>query len=154
MAHGAISFALQRRLDRPDIHKPVSRDQTSFGQDVHLMVKDLKEYVPELSIRQISTLVGVSKTFVTKALNTTVPLVEWSSDDNESSSAAHLAALHRFHPDRRYEDETERTVADEVSNVPVYFSAPVPVDIPRRIDQSHTLPRPITLATSPFSVAA
>jgi hypothetical protein len=43
---------------------------------------------------------------------------------------------------------------DEWSTVPAVYTTPEFRDPYRRADQSHTIKRPITLATRPFSVAA
>lgn len=146
-----IALALQRQKDRPDIHKPFSRPKGSkgYGEDVFEMVRDLKRHVPSLSHRQLSTLVGIATFQVRKALDNSVAREEWSEEANEASADAELAALREHHPGREYEDHPDGT-----SEVLVAFEAPPFRDSYRRADQSHTIPRPITLATSPFKWAA
>jgi hypothetical protein len=163
MVTGPISKALQRRIDRPDIHKAVDLRILAYKGDaarpgtgetvnaISEMVRDLKDHVPELSVRQLSTLIGVGKTFVTKALDQTVPAERWSSDDNESSAAASLAALEEHHPGGF---EVVTIDKDDPDERHIFLSAPDFRDTYRRADQSHTFKRPITLASRPFSVAA
>lgn len=168
MANGLISRALQRQQERPDIHKPVARVKqgASFGEFVPVMVRDLKEHVPGLSIRQLSTLIGVS----TKVIFKNLPTAEdddqpeyWSTDNNEAQAAAELSALQTHHTG--YVDQTDfasPSLVDEaspdidepVTGIPLFLAAPEFRDVHRRADQSHTIKRPITLATTPFNVAA
>lgn len=130
------------------------------------MIQDLKRSVPELSIRQLSTLVGVSIKTVQNALSDPdnenlsrdltwgdAPFEQetWTEEDNPAASAAELAALHEHHPGRQYEDDP--AAANERTG-PVLFTAPEFRDTYKRADQSHTIKRPITLATTPFDVAA
>jgi len=149
-----IAQGLKRQLECPEIHKKVEKltgSKIGFNESVYNMVTDLKEHVPELSTRQLSVLVGVSRTVVMKALDNTVEREEWSEEDNPASCAAELTALREHHPGRQYEDDPE---AAAESTVPVLYTAPSLRDPYRVADQSHTVKRPITLATSPFNVAA
>lgn len=157
----SIAAALQRRSDRPDIHKTVYLKQGSRGPEVDAlfisiaeMVTDLNENVPGLSLRQLSTLVGVSKTAISKALNQTVAAVEWTTDDNESASAKHYQLLRTCHPDRKYEDDKDNEFGEVNTGTFERFYVPMFRDAPRKADQSHTIKRPITLAGRPFDVAA
>lgn len=147
-----ISQALARQIECPEIHKKAIKlkrgDKNPF---VEAMVLDLKENIPGLSVRQISSLVGMSKTRVSYFLDSGEKQEEWTADDNESSAAAELAALREHHPGRQYEDAPE--AADEPTG-PVLFTAPPFRDAYHRADQSHTIKRPITLATTPYRVAA
>lgn len=157
MSNGVIPQALQRQQDRPDIHKSFDKPKGSVGysEDVFNMVRDLKEHVPVLSHRQLSTLVGIGTKQVRIALdNPTFREADetWTTDDNETRCADELAALHEHHPGRKYEDDTR--AKDEPTRPVSYFTAPEFRDVYRRADQSHTIKRPITLATSPFNVAA
>lgn len=161
MSNEAISKAIQRRIENPEIYQPVKRDSKTFNKSVTLMVLDLKEHVPSLSVRQISSIVGVGKTFVAKILEDTFSSDRWTEEDNAPSSAAELAALQKHHPGREYEDAVSAVLfdgskadVDERSEVPVSFTTPLFADRYCRADQSHTTKRPITLATVPFSVAA
>jgi hypothetical protein len=153
-----VAEALKRQQDRPDIHKgferPVMGSQSGLDDAVYDMVNDLKDNFPDLSIRQLSALVGVSKTFVTKALDQTVEAVEWSADNNEASSAAELAALKYCYPGRQYDDDTENDFEEISTPFLVIMAAPAFADSGIKADQSHTIKRPITLATRPFDVAA
>jgi hypothetical protein len=156
MQNGLIAQALTRREERPDIHKPVAkvRSGESFRGNIAEMVRDLKEHVPGLSVRQLSTLIGVSVGTVHNNHSE-----HWTTDDNESASAAHLSALRKHH--ECYRDEVSYILfdgktadRDEWSTVPAVYTTPEFRDPYRRADQSHTIKRPITLATRPFSVAA
>lgn len=164
MNNAVIAQGLARQIERPDIHRKVeklSSIQVGYPPAVAEMVRDLKENVPGISIRQLSGLVGVSVTVVQKALSdTTVEMENWTDEDNPASAASELAALHEHHPDG-YRDDVSYVLwdgsaadTDEWQNVPVLFTAPPPSDPHRRADQSHTIKRPITLATHPFEVAA
>lgn len=164
MSKAAISEAIQRRLDRPDIHQPISRDSKSYGDSVSTMIVDLKEHVPNISNRQLSTLLGVGKTFVAIVLDAkTASTEEWTTDNNESQSAAELAALRKHHSG--YTNQTDFAspslvdgaspdLDEPATGIPLFLTAPEFRDTYRRADQSHTVKRPITLATTPFNVAA
>lgn len=169
MSNGLISLALQRQQERPDIHKPVAKVKqgSSFGDAVPAMVRDLKEHVPGLSIRQLSTLIGVS----TKVIFKNLPAADhddqpehWSTDNNESQAYAELGALTATGCSG-YTDQTdfaspslvdgaEPDIDEPVTGIPQFLTAPAFSDTHRRADQSHTVKRPITLATTPFNVAA
>ena len=157
MGSGAIASAIQRQKDRPDIHYKVPKPKpggaggtAGYGEDVFEMVRDLKSHVPELSQRQLSTLVGIATFQVRKALDNSVPDERWTSDDNEASAAAELSALKATGCSGYTDDPRAET---EYSGLPVFISPPVFRDRYRRADQSHTIPRPITLATTPFNIA-
>lgn len=165
MSNGLISQGLKRQQDRPDIHKKVVKVKqgTSFNDCVPVMIRDLKEHVPGLSTRQISSLVGVGQFTVLKHLKSfsedSERSEEWTTDNNESASAAHLAALREHHD--RYRDDVSYTLfdgktadRDEWSDVPAIYATPEFRDPHRRADQSHTIKRPITLPTRPFEIAA
>ena len=153
MHNSVIAQGLARQLECPEIHKKVEKltgRKTGFDESVSTMILDLKANVPELSTRQLSTLVGVSRNTVMRALDNSVERDEWTTDDNEDSAAAELAALRKHHPSG-YIDHPDHI--NESVGV-VYFSAPPFADRHRVADQAHTLPRPITLATRPYGVAA
>lgn len=147
-----MARAIQRQKDRPDIHKAFQKAKGSagYGEDVFGMVCDLKEHVPELSHRQLGELVGIGTKQVRKALETP-PEENWTADDNEASAAAELAALKATGRDG-YTDDPR--AMDEYSGVAVVLTPPPFRDRYRRADQAHTVPRPITLATTPFNFAA
>lgn len=154
MPNSAISQGLARQIERSDIHHKVEKltnIQGGYPSAVAEMIQDLKSSVPELSIRQLSVLVGVSNWTVQKALDNTVPEERWTEEDNPASAAAELAALHEHHPGQGYIDDED---ALKESTAPVLFTAPAFHDPYRRADQSHTIRRPITLATRPYEVAA
>jgi hypothetical protein len=155
--------AVKRQNDRPDIHKPIIKLRKGYAFDqetlksISEMVSDLKEHCPLLTRSKLSRLIGVSVT-------TICDLPNFDDDDdytgnNEASAAAELAALAAHHD--QYKDDVAEVLfdgrkpdADEWCYVPV-FLAPRPVeDTYRRADQSHSNKRPITLATTPYSVAA
>lgn len=152
MTIGPIATAIQRQKDRPDIHKAFVRPKGSkgYGEEVFAMVRDLKEHVPELSDRQLSSLVGIGAKQVARALESGAPEEKWTVDDNEASAAAELAALRRTGRDG-YTDDPRHI--DEFRGLPVFIAPPPFRDPYRRTDQSHTVPRPITLATKPFDIA-
>jgi len=145
-----IAQALKRQQDRPDIHKKVIKPKGRSGHPQHVidMVLDLRDHVPGLSARQISTLTCVGRAQVAAFLNNIQPEERWTADDNEASAAAELAALCEHHGTREYEDH--EGAATEYDPVPVHFTAPRYPDIHRRADQSHTSKRAITLPTFPF----
>lgn len=147
MTLGPITRAMQRQKDRPDIHKAFDRPKGSkgYGEEVFDMVRDLKEFVPELSHRQLQALIGIDKKQIAKALDNAVPEERWTADDNEASAAAELAALRQTGRDG-YTDDPRHI--DEFRGLPVFIAPPPFRDPYRRADQSHTVPRPITLATS------
>lgn len=171
MSNGLISRALQRQQDRPDIHRKVAKVKqgSSFDESIPAMIYDLYENVPGLSQRQLSSLVGVTKTTVFKILSA-IPDREtedqhenWSTDNNEVQAAAELAALHEHHS--RYIDQTDFAspslvdgaspdIDEPVTGIPVFISEPPFRDVYRRADQSHSIKRPITLATTPFNISA
>lgn len=172
MSGDAIAKAVQRRLDRPDIHQDFLNARTTDRNTIVSMVVDLKHCVPDLTIRQISSLVGVGRKFVNNALKNMVdyrpkapfgleddPAESWSEEENAFACADSLSALRKIHPGgfHTQTDFTSRTLSgmmpDERTG-PVLFTAPDFRDPYRRADQSHTVKRPITLATQPYSVAA
>lgn len=159
---GRIASAIQRQKDRPDIHykagkpKAGGRGNTAgHGEAVFAMVRDLKQHVPDLSHRQLAELVGIGTKQVRKALDTKAtnaqPEEFWTTDDNEASAAAELAALKAT---GRVGYDTDPRAESEYRGVPVLLTPPPFRDRYRRADQSHTVPRPITLATTPFNIAA
>lgn len=158
MHNGLISQALKRQSERPDIHaKPVARPslggRSGYGREVVDMVNDLKAHVPDISDRQLSTLLNISRSVVAKMIgDIEAATVEWSPDNNEAQSAAELAALHEHHPGRRYEDDAR--AKDEPTRPVSYFTAPAFRDTGRPADQSHTIKRPVTLATMPYVAVA
>lgn len=154
MQKDQIAEAIKRRYEHPEIHsKPINRPQNGKGwsPEVFEMVRDLAENVEDISDRQISTLLGISRGSVAKMIGNIESISEWTQDDNESSSAASLAALEEHHPGGFTEDPRAE---HEYTGPSVVFRAPAFVDTGKRADQSHTIKRPITLATRPFDVAA
>lgn len=168
MTVGPIPRAIQRQQDCPAIHSKPNRPPKGGGsggtaghsQEIFAKVLDLKEHVPELSTRQLATLVGVSRHAVLTALDNSEPMEAWTSDDNPASAAAELAALQATHPGEGYRDEQYRLGVtfidgnkpddDELTNVRTLFASPQPSDPHRRADQSHTDRAPITLPQFPF----
>lgn len=154
MGNGSIVQALKRFSERPDIHgTEVSKTSRKVGysQAVIDRVKDLKENIEGISDRDISGLLKISRRTVAMMIGEVEPAEDWTEDDNPESAAAELAALHEHHPGRRYEDDED---ALKESTAPVLFTAPAHRDLYRPADQSHTIKRPITLASEPFNVAA
>lgn len=154
MTNAVIAQGLARQSERPDIHRKVEKlvnIQAGYPQYVVDMVRDLKENVPALSIRQLSVLVGISTKAVFNALDSATEQKEWSPDDNPASCAASLAALTEHHPGGF---EVVTIDKDDPDERHIFLSAPDFRDTYRRADQSHTFKRPITLASRPFSVAA
>jgi hypothetical protein len=149
-----LEKARQRRADRPDIHFAVNLTRGGGSKNaaaiaaVSEMVSDLRDAVPELSMRQLSALIGVSDRVVREAADQIEPKESWSSDNNEMESAAEFSRLTLLHPDRQYVDHPDAEF--ECSAVPFLFTAPQPIDHHRCADQSHTVKRPITLPTFPF----
>jgi hypothetical protein len=156
MPISSISLAQQRQADRPDIHKSIVKPRGSIGYDdsAMAMVLDLKDHVQELSNRQLSSLTGISEYVVRKMLGVSETPEHWSFDNNEASSAAELAALKYCYPGRQYEDDTENEFGETSTPFLVIIAAPAFADSGIKADQSHTIKRPITLATSPFDVEA
>lgn len=156
MSNGVIARAIARQQDNPGIHaKPINRPAMGIGysQDVVDMVNDLKSNVEGISDRQLSTIFGISRSVIAKMIGDIEPAeVEWSDENNEAQAAAELAALHEHHPGRRCEDDTRAN--DEPTRPVAIFTAPAFTDTGKRADQSHTIKRPITLATIPWEVAA
>ena len=71
MTNSVIAQALARQIERPDIHQKVEKItniQAGYPPRVAIMIRDLKSQVPDLSIRQLSVLVGVSVKTIQNAL--------------------------------------------------------------------------------------
>jgi hypothetical protein len=170
MTNCLISLAIARQQERPDIHRKVVKVKqgSSFDESIPKMIHDLYLNVPGISSRQLSTLVGVTKTTVLKHLANLPDRDDeqdnWTTDNNESQATAELGALTATGCSG-YTDQTdfaspslvdgaEPDIDEPVTGIPQFLSAPAFSDTHRRADQSHTVKRPITLATTPFNVAA
>lgn len=145
---GAIAKALTRISENPALYKSKTAKGKNVDPVILQRIADLKENVEGISVRQISSLLGIGKSIVGRAVRE-CEAPDWSTDNNQAESAAHLSALTLHHPDRRYEDHPDAET--ETSGVPVLFTSPAPNDPHRRADQSHAVKRPITLAREPFN---
>lgn len=155
-----IAKALARIEANPALYKSKTVKQGKNNDPIiFLRVADLDQNVEGISVRQISTLLQLSKSLVGRAVQSSETEPEWSTDNNETSAASELASLKAHHPGGYINEidligAVENADADEVIDIPEFLSAPPFQDRYRRADQTHTIKRPITLATRPYEVAA
>jgi hypothetical protein len=161
MSFSTMETSTNRQNQRPEI-----RQGQKHGLEVESMVIDLFESTPGISHARLSALVGVSRHYISSLLlrlgliePAIIPIVYHEDLDeqifadvaNENYANAELTALCLAHPGRQYEGDpaAAEEEKDKFSNVVL------PEEFARyRADQSHTTPRKITLATTPYKVAA
>lgn len=161
----SITDRARKRMDsRPDIYdRPIVKKSNKEGypEYVSAMILDLSEHIEDIGKKAIAKLLGVGTGTVQKALAGVVHEADELSDDeivqavsaiclnktNEEMCADALAALRCTGRDG-YSDHPD--AATEYVGGPVVMFEPRFRDVVRKADQSHTLPRPITLPTFPI----
>lgn len=155
----AWNAAVKRMNDRPDIHLVQDQKSTKgkkLEHSVTVAVLDLKFEVPDLEIKQIAKLIGISTDTVGKIIRSDAEEVDpCSPEANMAASAASLAALQLEHPEGPGADDPRAKTEFGNRGLMVVRSTPnLDPTASYRVDQSDSVPRPITLPSRPFAIAA
>jgi hypothetical protein len=129
------------------------------SEAIDCMVIDLSATFPELGNRAIAELLGITRWMVREISAEFISKPAEAYDDgseeraeragNVEGDAAFTAAMNSYHPGRLYEDDVAAATEFEGRNRFVVIEAPNE-RARYRVDQSHTIPRPITLPTKPL----
>lgn len=148
MTNTAIAQALQRKQANPALYKVPASGRSRQGRDLHpayiAMVADLNDNIEDISQREISTFLKLSRRTVAKIIDEIEPL--WSTVNNEVGTVAELAALKRHHT--RYEDDP--AAVNEPDSKVVLFAAPLFRDSSPREFPPDGERKVITLPQFPF----
>ena len=147
MANDLMSLAEARIAQRPDLYlngiAELSNNKVGYPEIVSDMILDLKENVPNIGVRKIAYILGVSKSHVHDVIKNDSEDEFVPKKSDEEMCADELDALKAT--GRHGYDSVE-----EESSLPVLLTAPAFRDPPRKADQSHLIARPITLPTFPI----
>lgn len=146
MYQDVMSLALSRKEERPDIFKPFVKPigaKSGYESHVYEMIIDLKVHVPEMGLRMIADFVGVSLGVVQRTVKELDEEEFVPVKTNEEMCADELAALMAT-------GCQGYGAVEETNVIPLRLHAPAFCDAPRKADQSHLKPRPITLPTFPI----
>jgi hypothetical protein len=137
----------------PEVFKKIKRPKGSgkgirYGDAVEDMLLNLMDHFPELGDRSLATLLNVSREF-TRYMRRKHESLDDEPDANVLSNTNFHAAMKLHHPGRVFEDDPAARFEDQGTMVVAFEQ-----EKPRRVDQSHTAARPITLPTAPFKYSA
>jgi hypothetical protein len=147
---------------RPDIQFPIAKPSPPkrYPVAVREMIADLIQHIPGISISQLSDVTGMKRETISGMIDDSIPRTLPPNDEQienpppsfEIRSANHLNMLRRHHSSSGYRDDP-RALAEPVLSTIAHNSEKTSPHAPatRKADQSHTVARPITLATTPFN---
>jgi hypothetical protein len=145
-------FLLPRGVNARRAYPPITPAQRARV----LFLSELEDYKGTFTNAHIALVVGVSASTVTTILGPTnvAGELDWSGYANAAMDETFQTRLNAQHPGRYYEDDPHYLTEypdDELPQAPrarTIDPAYLPEETARyKVDQSHTIPRPITLAT-------